>query len=105
MVTSTLMGEECSNMKKRNSFSMVSLQQMNPLVSCQKQGLVIVANGTMTWSVRESLESRYALMHSARAHSLNPADPKTASGKNRKQWECKVGREWIKDAKINVNSS
>ena len=83
---------------------MVSLQ-INSLASCQQQELDIVANGAVAWSVRETLESKYALMHSARAHSLNPADPKSAIGKNRKQWECKVGREWIKDAEISVESS
>ena len=42
-------------------------------------------------------------MHSACAPSLSPADPRAASSRNRKQWECKVGREWIKDAGIKVS--
>ena len=43
----------------------------------------------MSWSVRDSLSTRLAMMHSGSAPSLCPADPRAARGSRRTEWELK----------------
>jgi len=49
----------------------------------------------ISWSVRDSLDTKYALIHSASAPSLCPSDIRAARSSRRKEWQCKIDREWM----------
>ena len=58
---------------------------------------------SIAWSVRNSLVTPYALMHSGCAPSLDPADPRARYSARRRQWQLKLGREW-RDGDITITA-